>query len=773
MAEFIKIKDKQNNAEIVVPFDEVGPLVQSGRYELPIGKQLPVLNQEGELGQIASEEYTNALQQGFVPATSTDIQKKVDIDTFGDSPLRTGLERAASAATFGITDFVANKLEPKLASDMQKRAEYNPIAAGVGTAAGVVGPALLSGGTSLAARAVSAPIRAVESLGAKTAAKVASQLPKTGLAGKIIQEMVPRAAGMGVEGALYGAGNALSDISLGNIDNTAEAALGEIGLSAFLGAGLGAGFGAAKLITKPIVAKLQGYADIDKVAKEFTGTNTGKAAKMYDKGIKPAEVADFMVNDAKVGVKITDSAEDVLNKFNAYKDTVGKNIDNALEQIAAKGDDVLPTNQQFISKIDGTLEKLESKFKVEGKNMPGYNEFLNKVKTTRNEFADLFSSRNAKAKIGITDLQQMRQQIDALARFDRNVVQDVDKLNIFRELRKPLRELIDEAAAKSGDDIAQLLKQSNRDYHIAASMEQALEKKMQKADFSVWNMRDILTNAVGYATGVHAITGALTAGRAIANTQMAKNAQLIYALKLSEQNAAKSIGKSVHNFFLNAGPTAKPAIFKLAKSSKEDDYNAFENYSDKVRKYAENPEAYLEHINARHVRLSQEIPNIVSNAENKGLQALQFLNSKMPRRKTGQGAILMPYKPSSQELAKFARYVEIAENPKAAMKHLEAGTLTKEGVETLKAVYPETYKNIVNATANYMGKYGPKLAYNKKLQLGLLLGVPTDPSMNSSYLKKLQTGFSVQQPESGGAVNSTVTGMSKLKNDSRLSGNRK
>lgn len=777
MSNTIKIRDKINKTEVVVPIDDVGPLVKSGRYELPLGKSMPVLNPDGDLGEISSDQYKEALDSGYLPATSTDIQKKVEIDTFGDSPIQTALERAAGAASFGLTDFAASKLAPHYAEEMAKREEYNPGAAFLGEAAGVVGPALLTGGTSTAAKVISAPAKVAEKIAAKTTSAIAKTLPKNTLATKIVSEMIPRAAGMGVEGALYGAGQALSDLSLGNIDATSEAVLGEIGLNAFLGAGLGAGFGATKLVAAPVIKKITGFGDVQALASEYAGLGTKTAQKkIAGRGIQDKEVADLLVN--KMGLQVTDNADDVVAKLTKFQDDAGSRIGNALEQMKAAPGDALPSIESFRSKLYNSLDEMAEELKINGKNIVGETDKVNFLSGLKSEIDEMFGLSKLseaelvpalKQKIDVDSLQRIRQSLDSNAKFLSTA--ENFKPDVYKELRKPVREMLDEVAEKVSPELKAYLKQANRDYFISTSVEPFLQASLRKnANKYGFDIKDAVYSIPALMSGRGALVPLIIAGKKIFESQAGKNAKLIYSMKLAEQKLAKDIGSTMHNFFVKGTKAVRPVVYKFGQNKKQDEYSAYENFSKKIMKYAENPQEYLQEINAKNVDLHKDIPNIVANSEVKGLNALNFLNSKLPRQKGDFGIIARPYKPTTQQMAKFARYAEIVENPKLALKHLEAGTLTKENVEALKAVYPEIYKQVVQVASTYIDKYGSKLSYNKKLQVGLMLGIPVDASMTTKALRNFQLSFTPEQPQGQSAVNSTVGGMKELNKANRLMG---
>lgn len=808
----IPLKDIKNNTVVEVGIDEVPSMVASGHYAMAKGQQMPILNPEGELGDIDASEYMQALQGGYAPATTADIAKHVDIANFGDSPLQTGLERAASAATFGATDFIASKLEPAYAENMRKREELNPVAAVVGEIAGVVGPALVSGGSSLAAKAVSAPIRAAEAVSAATAKAVAKALPSTGMAAKIVADVIPRAAGMGVEGALYGAGNYVSDASLGNADWSAESLLSNVGMSGMLGAGLGAGLGIGKLAAAPIMQKVKGWNDVNKLAEQVTGLQTVKGQKLAGE-LSEGELAKYVVNDINGGSIKPFNSENLAEKAAATLDNHNSQLDDLLVSISDEANAVgaLPSKLEISQKIEVKINNLLSEIKVAGKEAPVVGEYAANLKnelkkwkrflgTLPKEVDDVAAKeasalaagapegflaetatkasikdetkalleKAGKERISVEDLNTLRKQIGAAAKYDK--MGDPSK-NIYAEINNKLygvmRGIVDDVASKVGS--GEELRELNRKIWLGIKLEPFMDKVALQAEKSnIFNMRDMIAGAAAGAGGP--IGYAVAAGRAIqkiSENKMVKSAQLIYGVKAAERKLDKAVNDSLRSFFLDAGRGVKASTLKLSTDAKE-----YDAYTSKVQEYANNPDAFLNHVNKRHIGVSRELPTVVASAEAKGLQAMQFLATKMPKQQTLAGMIPRKYIPSTQQRAKFMRYAEIVEDPKRALQHFQSGNLSREHVETLQAIYPELYKKMQSSVAEYTTLHGQKLPYGKKLQLGLLMGVPTDVSMTPEFVQRMQSGFA-QTPDDGGlqpAVQPGVTGLSKLNNAGRLAG---
>lgn len=164
---------------------------------------------DAETAQIVPSSDSDILQQFVGPET----EMKAKYGTPGQQAIA-GLEGVARGATLGGSDVLERATGLSTPAAMRGRMQANPVTSTGGTMLGGAGLTYLTGG-------VAAPAEA-------------------GLAGSLIASSV--------EGALFGAGNAISDAALGNPDLNAQKIISDIGMGATLGVGVGAlahGVGAA------------------------------------------------------------------------------------------------------------------------------------------------------------------------------------------------------------------------------------------------------------------------------------------------------------------------------------------------------------------------------------------------------------------------------------------------------------------------------------------------------------------------------------------------
>ena len=229
-----ELVNKDTGQVVNLEGDDYLKAVKSGRFQPPEGQGVTA-NLDGggtvSLPGTSSEFKQNNRLSAVTPedtrSTESDLLAEQLWGGAGQEALTLG-EGALSGATFGLSD----KLLTAAGAETAQRAETNPTARFVGELGGAIVPGLLSGGTG----AVGGLARAIPAGGlvAKTAG-----LSKSlgGLKGAL-------AAGA-LEGAAFGAGQAVSQLALHNIPLTSEAGISEIGLGAVFGSAAGLAGGAA------------------------------------------------------------------------------------------------------------------------------------------------------------------------------------------------------------------------------------------------------------------------------------------------------------------------------------------------------------------------------------------------------------------------------------------------------------------------------------------------------------------------------------------------
>lgn len=174
------------------------------------------------------------------------IKPELNEEKYGTTgqQLKTGLEGAASAATFGLSTGIEKSLGVK-PEDIEGRRETNPIAHGAGQVAGLVGSSFLLPGGGAAGL--------LEKAGAGTA-----ELAGLGAAETTAAKIGSTAVKSAVDNLLFQSGDEVSKMFSGHYDNSNDAvqtAIANVGLAGLIGGGLGAGIGSISPLWKATAGK--------------------------------------------------------------------------------------------------------------------------------------------------------------------------------------------------------------------------------------------------------------------------------------------------------------------------------------------------------------------------------------------------------------------------------------------------------------------------------------------------------------------------------------
>jgi hypothetical protein len=296
-------------------------------------------------------------------------------------------EGALSTATLGGYDVLAGALGgEKYREERELREKAAPISSMAGKALGLVAPALLTGGESLAAegaaaagataaragaatalaesgaaggaaargllglgRAVTTPARGALALGRGAESLVGRGLEGLGvgtesLAGRSLTTGAKMAASGAVEGGLFGAGQALSETALapgGDYSHLAERVLAGAEEGSLFGAALGGGLGAVGGVGSKIVSKMAdriGEVRLDKLAADnaIKALATEKRAARELSRVGDSEAVGRRLLDDDI-VRGGRSYEDMLARAQTVKAESGEAIGNTLNVLDEAG----------------------------------------------------------------------------------------------------------------------------------------------------------------------------------------------------------------------------------------------------------------------------------------------------------------------------------------------------------------------------------------------------------------------------------------------------
>jgi len=776
----------ENNAIINAQPNDIDIAVRSGEYVPKKDQVFMVKDSSGTLGQVQGANLKKVLDAGYLLETPEEAHKRTIQEQYGDEGLKTFLESAASSASFGVSTL--GQAAAGYGADVAGREEANPTAAIAGEVAGFI-PGLFTGSTEAtlgvkALRALGTPVNAVTKAAQLTEKKVAQTLAKAGVEGtvakSIVAKVAPKFAAGAVEGAAFGAGSLIHEAALGKADVNAENLIGHVGLGALIGGGFGATLGAAiealpnvKLAPKAVQEVVSDFTSPEKAALDLMGLSPSKIAKEEIKNPGFAkELSKFLKDDVMVGKVQT--IDEIAAKISTLKQESGKNFAPVITKIDAMMDAApeLKVNRKTMFKELGSM--LDDMFSGTVSHSPD-------AKLARKKFDDYYEQVKKAADTGgsanASELFKLRKLADEnagwgkkysdlsieekAARFSRDYYNDLLKNSIYN------------ASEKSAlPELATQFKEANRLYSMSTKYEQdAIRAAAKRPSMTLSDM----------AIGAASIGSMGPYGLAVLGAKKFLESDTRKALavlgKIEKANIAvnKLVDKSVKNFFEPAAKITKPVVLKkltdtvygtdLNDKKPKDMQQAYTNFENKMEAYRANPELFMQKINRATALMYDGAPDTSTAVDATAVRGMMFLDAKLPRRKSKPGALDIlksPKLPSNMELAKFHRYVTAVDDPKTVLHDLDNGTISHEGVEALREVYPNLYQKVQMVVGEKLQQEGAKLSYNKRIQLGMLFGITADESMIPENILGLQANFQQQQSPEAGAVNSTQTGVAKI-----------
>lgn len=210
-------------------------------------------------------------------------------------------------------------------------------------------------------------------------------------------------------------------------------------------------------------------------------------------------------------------------------------------------------------------------------------------------------------------------------------------------------------------------------------------------------------------------------------------------LERTAQKQSQSIATSAKAIFSVAGKAALPASAVLAvTASKRDEHK---DLIDKIDRLNANPSNFIDHLDERTRSLYSIAPKTAGAVQQTAIRATQFLSGKAPKEQQA-GPMSRKLPPSQADLSKFNLYFQTVENPTDVLKHVAAGTLTPEHLETLSTVYPtlfsEMKSTVMEHLMDHMAKPEFELPYKKRQALAMFLGQDLDGSLNPQSIQTNQ-----------------------------------
>jgi hypothetical protein len=272
--------------------DDVAQAVSMGTHSFPKGRPVDVISPDGQPGSIPPEDAPNAFRQGYTYATP-DAINQIKYGSGAQQALA-GLEAAGRGASFGLSTGAELATGLTTPEAIRGREEANPVTAGAGEVAGLIGSAFIPG------------VGEANILG--KAGNVASRAVGLGAEKGFLNTVGDAALRGAFENALYQVGPEMHKAFVQDPGQTAETAAAHIGLAGVLGGvfggTIGAGIQGAKAVGKAISPVFVSEVDRPLLEAGDLGTaikNSEALPDSYkDKVLKSLDISKEKGNSAEI-----------------------------------------------------------------------------------------------------------------------------------------------------------------------------------------------------------------------------------------------------------------------------------------------------------------------------------------------------------------------------------------------------------------------------------------------------------------------------------------
>lgn len=720
----------------------------------------------GDVRKGPASQLKQALDAGATVLTPQEVAQHEAEKQYG------GLGYAAASAGIGAVDMLSLGYGKGLATAVGGQdvgqaikgiTEAHPTAETAGQVAGIVAPALFSGGSSLEAeagegagllrtlgRGLAAPTDAVGMLGGigedATASLVGRGAEST--LGSVAQKALASGARGMVEGSVYGGGQAFSDAEIDNHPLTADLLLAGMKKGGEFGGGIGLAFGAGAGLLGKVgehIAEKAGNTDlVGELGLRSAGARLPEINQLTRKGIDPNTIGRFMVDELpqysdKSFMRM--SKEEMRDAAKMAVEEAGKRIGAGIDELSAIAEargGIKPNMSEIIGRVDqeviAPLRKL-----------PGFESEVSQLEKYTKSFAEKGSDATFR------DLNDFRKALDQKI-FKGGKAPPPD--SVLEELLNARRIIEDEAEQQgklvAGDDWVKRYQGDKAYFAKAKEAERIADKGAQRElGRNMVGISDMIMAGAGMAHGgpLGLVAGAAHHLLKEYGTQFAADmlhrAEQLQSIKAMAAKSDNLLGLGIGKFLGEAKQKTQTATTQATVAHS---MASFENESKKIKNAAGSPEALHAHVSAT-VPPASVAPRLGAVMAQKHAQALTYLNQQIPK-----GAPLSPLvptvtgKPSKKNVDAWMQKNAVYKDPIGTVsKNLQRGTLTHAHVEALRAMYPDLHAEMQQkamAKLAELGAKGKTPPFAKLNRLGLLLGIPASPSQSPSFVQSQQALYS-------------------------------
>lgn len=205
--------------------------------------------------------------------------------------------------------------------------------------------------------------------------------------------------------------------------------------------------------------------------------------------------------------------------------------------------------------------------------------------------------------------------------------------------------------------------------------------------------------------------------------------------------APKGKGQGFFSTLLDKTPNPGGAVGGVAESKR----SQYQRRAEALAALQANPAQVADRLGRSLDPFALSAPKATATATATALAGLQFLSSKLPPSRQDPYSLQPQLQPrtraSDAEISQFMRYTAAIDDPLIVLREAKSGTLTRDHVEAVKAVYPRLYDQMRTEVMQHLIDSKSPLPYGKRIQLGILLDIPTDKTLSPDFLTAIQATY--------------------------------
>jgi len=742
--------------------DALRNALAQGTHAYAKGERVNIRGPNDEQLNIPAENVVMAMDKGYRPVSASEqaIEEYVQENKGLKGALKVGIGQFVDEAAMGLPELIASyKQDPFEVAKREALKKEHELTNTIGGVLGA-GTSLLYGGPLFKAgtKAGEVGAKATGILAEKilqTSAEEVAKRTATTAAKEILKKSVTKAGGMAAEGMTLAAPHAITETMLGDPEAAAESLL--------FGAGLGAVFGGGgsmlKELTGPVAKKVAQASGINRILEGGDGMRTlfkekaeEKAVEALNATLSQTERLSRSKDVKQLGRFLLD--EGVVTPLASKKDIFQRLDDKTMEYGKQIGEKLQKFDEQILASQNANL-LIDSK-EVANKIMSGVKQkyghldaYQGVIENLERQIAPMRAS-NATWTIGEANAQKAAWgDVIKTWGLDKTAEKKLAE-NIYRGINDEIENKIE---IGFGKEALQEFKDLKTKYGYLEEAEKIAEKSMAReaknndvglTSYISGGVGGLIGGGPGVVIGLLGREGMRRYGDQILASAYDKMGGLLFAEKAMKNVADKldiipeAMKEMAKKVLPKAESTSLYALNRLLsdnestkKSSVEDRAQQIEELNKKASVWAANPDAFMEKVNEITRPIAEGgAPQIALSTQVKYSQALGYLFSQMPKPPRPKSPFSYQYKwkPSDFEISAYEQKVQTVLDPFSVFGELKKGTLTKNHIQALKAVYPRIYSTMKDRMQNQIMKDPMTVPYNNRAKLSLIMEAPMDVS---------------------------------------------